>query len=264
MSVLSLVAMGCAHGRTSRTSVASVAPPAEYLIHLPGIAGERSLDHHFMLGLREGGYSGHIEIIDWPGDDPGIHALVSRRRNEEQAEKLATHLKELLANDPSLKIRLVAHSGGTGIAAWALERLPDNAKIEMLVFLAPALSQRYDLSKALRHVRGNAYAFISENDTLVLGAGTRLFGTIDGVKEEAAGLRGFTRPAGADAAAYAKLVEVPYNADWMKYDSIGDHIGPMGETFAAQVIAPLLEDQPIRTMTLSAPPATQQQQQQQP
>ena len=98
------------------------------------------------------------------------------------------------AKDPKLEITLTSHSGGTGIAVWALEKMPEGMQVQTLVLLASALSPDYDLSKALRHVRGKAYVFYSQNDQVVLGAGTRLFGTIDGVKSDAAGLIGFRMP----------------------------------------------------------------------
>ena len=213
----------------------------EHLIHLPGIAGARSLDRYFVAGIRDGGYRGEVEIYDWTAGEPGISALLARARNEKQADKIAARIEKLLKADPELKIRLVGHSGGAGLATWALERLPEGVQIETLVFVAPALSQRYDLSKALAHVRGKAYAFTSPNDVLVLGAGTRMLGTIDGVKEEASGMRGFTKPEGADDEQYAKLVPMPYTAAWMELGNIGDHIGPMGRTFAREVISPIVQ-----------------------
>jgi pimeloyl-ACP methyl ester carboxylesterase len=215
----------------------------QHLIHLPGIAGEQHLDRQFVKGLREGGYSGTLEIVDWPRNDAGLNALFARKRNEAEADKLAEKLRKLAQEDPKRRINLIAHSGGSGIAAWALERLPDDVKIDTLVFIAPALSQRYDLSKALRHVRGKLYAFTSENDVIVLGAGTRMFGTIDGVNEDASGMRGFTMPDDADAEQYKKLVHMRYDAAWMDHGNIGDHIGGMGRTFAAKVIAPLFDQE---------------------
>lgn len=262
--MLAFLLAGCAGQGAPPTVKSSAAappavpppPPREHLIHLPGIAGEQHLDRSFVRGIRDGGYAGEIEIFDWPGAESGLRALVTRQRNGQQADKLAARIQELLAENPSTRIRLVAHSGGTGIAAWALERLPDGVNVEQVVFIAPALSQRYDLSGALRHVRGKLLAFVSENDVIVLGAGTRLFGTIDGLKEEASGLRGFKRPDGADEAAYAKLVEVPYTADWMAFDNIGDHIGAMGRTFARHVISAVLQDKPIPTTRPATAPAT--------
>lgn len=222
----------------------------EFLLHLPGIAGARSLDRHFVAGIHEGGYAGESEIYDWTAGDPGVAALLARRRNEREADKVAARIKQLLTDNPQLKIRLVGHSGGAGLAAWALERLPEGMQVETLVFVAPALSPRYDLSKALAHVRGKLYAFTSPNDVIVLSAGTRLLGTIDGLKVEAAGLHGFVKPEGADDAQYAKLVPMPYTAEWMDFDNIGDHIGPMGRTFAREVISPIVQgEEPPSTAT---------------
>ena len=228
----------CAPGRADD---AGEAKADDHLIHLPGIAGARLLDRYFVAGIHDGGYAGQSETYDWTAGDPGVAALLARRRNEREAGRVAARIEELLTKDPDLKIRLVCHSGGAGIAAWALERLPEGMLVETLVLVAPALSQRYDLSKALAHVRGKAYAFTSENDAIVLGAGTRLLGTIDGVKEEASGLAGFTKPAGADDAQYAKLVPMPYRREWMELGNIGDHVGPMGRTFAREVISPIVQ-----------------------
>ncbi len=62
-------------------------PPADhprfghdYLIQLPGIAGELSVDHELIAGLRDGGFDGPAEIIDWPGDHAGLAALLDRKR----------------------------------------------------------------------------------------------------------------------------------------------------------------------------------------
>ena len=225
-------------------AAADAPKPRQHLIHLPGIAGEQHLDRQFVKGLREGGYSGTLEIVDWPRHDAGLNALFARKRNGAEADKLAERLQKLVKEDPSRRISVIAHSGGSGIAAWALERLPDDVKIDTLVFVAPALS----------HVRGKAYALTSVNDAIVLGAGTRVFGTIDGKKEEAAGLRGFKTPdEPADAKQYDKLVQMPYQDSWMELGNIGDHIGPMGEEFAEKVIAPLLQDRPPAPLPTSRP-----------
>ena len=214
-----------------------------WLLHLPGIGGERSIDRRMTAGLREGGWEGKITIYDWTEHDPGLSALVSHERNLGEAKKVAKQIEERLTGDPKLRITLTAHSGGTGIAAWALERLPEGMQIQTLVLLAPALSPQYDLSKALRHVRGNAYVFYSKNDQVVLGAGTKLFGTIDGVKSEAAGLVGFKMPDGADAIQYRKLIQKPYDQGWLAFQNIGNHVGCMSEPFAENFLAPMLIDE---------------------
>jgi hypothetical protein len=96
------------------------------------------------------------------------------------------------------------------------------------------------MSKALSHVVGHAYCFISQNDNLVLGTGTKMFGTIDGQYCDAAGRIGFHRPDKADAAQYAKLILEPYQQGWAQYGHIGGHIGPMGSAFVEAIVAPLM------------------------
>lgn len=211
-----------------------------WLLHLPGIGGERRLDHRMVEGLIDGGWDGPITIYDWTEKDPGLDALLARRRNLEEAGKVAALIEKRLRENPNLRIIVTSHSGGTGIAVWALERLPKGMKVQTLLLLASALSPDYDLSRALQHVRGRAYVFYSRNDQLVLGVGTRLFGTIDGVKSDSAGLVGFHEPAHADAKAYEKLIQKPYDKGWIAFNNIGNHVGCMSEPFAENVLAPLL------------------------
>jgi pimeloyl-ACP methyl ester carboxylesterase len=213
-----------------------------WLLHLPGIGGIRGIDRRMTHGLKDGGWNGTITLYDWTEHDPGLDALLNHDRNMGEAVKVASQIEERLTKDPQLEITLTAHSGGTGIAVWALERLPEGMKVQTLVLLASALSPDYDLSKALGHVRGKAYVFYSQNDQVVLGAGTKLFGTIDGVKSEAAGLSGFREPPDADKARYEKLVQRPYDKGWIAFENIGNHVGCMSQPFAQNVLAPMLID----------------------
>lgn len=211
-----------------------------YLLHLPGIAGARGMDRLMLSGLRDGGYTGEIETYDWTEHDPGLNALMAYQRNQSEAQKIADKLAEKFRADPSLHIMITSHSGGTGLAVWALEKLPADVKVDRVFLLASALSPQYDLTKALSHVRGKIYSFFSENDVLVLGAGTKLFGTIDGVRTESAGEVGFIMPSDADFQQYQKLVQKPYEKSWMEYGNIGDHIGPMHRAFSMHILAPLV------------------------
>jgi hypothetical protein len=83
---------------------------------------------------------------------------------------------------------------------------------------------------------------------IVLGTGTKLFGTIDGKKTEAAGRGGFCLPAGAELADYDKLIQVPYDKSWMKYHNLGDHMGCMLREFTRHVLTPLFLP-PVQTAT---------------
>jgi hypothetical protein len=231
---------------------------ADYLLHLPGIAGYRWVDRQMISGLREGGYAGRLAMHDWTADHEGLEALLNQPLHERESQRVADALTERYRENPGRRIVITSHSGGTGIAVWALEKLPDDVKVDTVVMLASALSPEYDLTKALRHVRGKVYAFNSLTDTLVLGVGTRTFGTVDGVKCDAAGRCNFVVPDGADAQQYKKLVQVPYSAAWMALGNIGDHIGPMSSRFARDVLAPVVLGQPIKLVTVAteraAPP----------
>ena len=213
-----------------------------WLLHLPGIGGEMSIDRTLIRGLKDGGWEGPTKIYDWTENDPGIDALHARKRNDREAQKVADMIEDKLKEDPKLQITLTSHSGGTGIAVWALEKLPQGARVKTLVLLASALSPDYDLTEALKHVSGNAYVYYSENDTLVLGAGTQLFGTIDGKKTMAAGLVGFKVPPNAAKQQYEKLIQQPWVKEWMVFENAGSHIGCMSRPFVKQVLAPTLID----------------------
>jgi hypothetical protein len=215
--------------------------PKAWLLHLPGIAGDTRIDRRLLQGIHDAGFAGETEIYDWTGDHPGLVALKARQYNEAEAQKIADKITAHYRADPKTPILITSHSGGTGLCVWALEKLPADVKVERVMLLSSALSPQYDLSTALSHVRGKVYAFSSPNDALVLGAGTRLFGTIDGRQCQAAGLCGFTCPETAAAKdQYTKLVPMPYDPAWIKLGNIGDHIGVTSRAFAEAVIAPIL------------------------
>ncbi len=213
--------------------------PRAWLLHLPGVGGERAIDHWLTDGLIEGGVDARVTIYDWTHGRFGMPALVDYRNNQEESRKIADMIVARRRADPASPIHLTAHSGGAGLLVWALEKLPPDVVVESVLLLAPALSPEYDLSGALSHVRGKMHVFSSEHDP-VLGAGTRLFGTIDRVKTDAAGRVGFRRPAAADAEQYGKLVEHPYDSRWARAGNLGDHIGAMMEPFVVSILAPTL------------------------
>ena len=252
---LALLAPGAAAEPAARPGPNDV--NADYLLHLPGIGGYRWVDRTMVAGLRQGGYDGRLAVHDWTGEQAGLEALLNRPLHERESTRVAEALEKRYRENPNRRIILTAHSGGTGIAAWALEKLPPDVRVDAVIFLASALSPGYDLSEALRRVRGKVYSFYSATDTLILGAGTRTFGTIDGVKCDAGGRCGFVRPAGADEAQYEKLVQVPYDAAWMNLGNIGDHIGPMAGPFARDVLAPVVRGDAPKLTTSPTPRAAE-------
>lgn len=220
---------------TRPTLLAVRAPehPTGIVFHLPGIGGHLRIDDALLAGLSDGrpGERLRIELYNWPAYDLGMGALVKIQRNKYEAQIVSARLAALAQKYPGVPIYVTAHSGGAGIAVWALAGLPADVKVEQLLLLANALSPAFDLKPALAHVKGSCYVFTSEADTVLKMC--QVFGTIDGVRTRAAGLGGFEMKD-------AKLVEMPYQDEWMNVDNLGDHVGPMQRAFAGKVLAPLL------------------------
>src|SRR5581483_1208987 len=110
--------------------------PKAYLLHLPGIAGARYIDHAVMRGITNGGFNGDTEIYDWTENDPGMHALLALQRNHVEARIISQMIVKRAAAEPNGKIEILSHSGGCGLAAWALEDLPDGVMIDSLVMMS--------------------------------------------------------------------------------------------------------------------------------
>lgn len=155
---------------------------------------------------------------------------------------------------PDAPVYLVGKSGGTGIVTWALEQLPEGA-VERAVLLAPALSPRYDLSRALRAVGRDLTVFHSPLDLVLLGAGTGLFKTIDRVRSVGAGLVGFRPPIGADDETLAlygeKLRQVRWAPSMARVGYLGGHLGVDTPSFLRAYVAPLLASGGRETVSIS-------------
>lgn len=209
------------------------------LFHLPGVGGHRYPDQMLTQGIVQAGLDAEIFIYDWTGVDEGLAALSNVDRHQAESAIVARQITDIVRAHPNRRLILSCHSGGAGIAAWALEQLPDDVRIDTWLLVAPALSPNYDLSRALSRVRTAAYSFNSDRDP-VLGFGTRSFGTIDRIKTDAAGRVGFALPPGGDASQYAKLTQFGYQGVWVWAGNGGDHIGATMRPFARRVIGPLL------------------------
>jgi hypothetical protein len=68
-----------------------------------------------------------------------------------------------------------------------------------------------------------------------------MFGTMDGVRGDAAGLKGFVQPRTGDAEQYKKIVPQPYQRSWaLRYGNVGSHICALRPKFARDYVARLL------------------------
>ena len=184
-----------------------------------------------------------VKVVPWGHGWGRWHAdLTNAANRDNQARLVAEEVTAFHEKWPCEPVYLVGKSGGTGVIVRALEHLPDNA-VDAVVLIAPALSSRYDLTRALHAVSREIVVFWSPLDVIILGAGTRVFGTIDRVKAVSAGLVSFRPPSSPtpdQATQYAKLRQVRWRPKMATTGYLGGHLGPDNPAFLKKYVVPLL------------------------
>ncbi len=186
-----------------------------------------------------------IEVFSWGhGVGRWFADLTDVANRDRQATRVAEAVRRFQAEQPGDSVFLVGKSGGSGVMIKALEQL-DQGRVERVVLLAPALSPGYDLTRALRAVSREMVVFWSPLDVVILGAGTRVFGTIDRVRGVGAGLVGFVAPGpddpdGERIRQYAKLRQVRWRPGMASAGNLGGHAGPDNPMFLRKYVVPLL------------------------
>jgi pimeloyl-ACP methyl ester carboxylesterase len=211
---------------------------------LSGIEGASKFAKGMGDGLAVGGVPGVMRLYDWGMPFPGgfLGNLTRVDRNRKRAADLAREIVAYQDLYPGRPVHLLAQSGGAGIAVWATETLPEGRMIDGIVILGGALSPRYDLRKALARCRKGILNSHSHKDWLVLGVGTRFFGTTDRQFCDACGRVGFEVPENLDRAGralYAKLHQIPWTPDLGDSCSHwGGHLTSACEEYLVSHIAP--------------------------
>ncbi len=197
----------------------------------------------FVAGAERLPYT--VGVVSWGhGFGRWFADLTDAANRDRQAGLVAEAVRSFQSAQPDDPVFLVGKSGGTGVMVKALEEL-DEESVERVVLLAPALSPGYDLTPSLRAVRSDVVVFWSPYDVIILGAGTRLFGTIDGVRSVGAGLVGFVTPGPDDPdperiRQYAKLRPVRWEPRMASTGYLGGHFGPDSPIFLRKYVVPLL------------------------
>lgn len=213
----------------------------------PGIESESIFTWGICDGLTMGGVPGAMRIFNWGLPLPGgyLANLCRIDRTRRRAADLAREIAAYQDAYPGRPVHIAAQSGGVGMAVFTAEALRDvggGRQIDGLILLNGALSPQYDLRPALRNCRRGILNSYSRRDSMVLGWGTRLFGTVDRKFCDACGRVGFRVPEGVsaeDAALYAKLTQVewcPEHAETCNH--WGGHLSSAREEFLARYIAP--------------------------
>jgi hypothetical protein len=159
-----------------------------------------------------------------------------------KAEELADEIRRAKEADPERPIYLIGKSGGAGVSLLAAELLPPET-LERIILLSAAVAPNYDLRPALRAAKGELVSFYSPCDWLVLGWGTRQFGTIDRIHGPSAGLCGFIKPSDLrpeDQLLYQRVVQVPWSPAMICEGYGGGHFGTSFPGFVGKEVAPWL------------------------
>lgn len=212
------------------------------VILLPGIDGRALYNEAACHALADSGVAMAVELCDWTAPLGPLFNQTAVGRNREVAGRLAERIVSYLRQHPNGQVYLIGHSGGTAIAVWAAEALPDGQRVEGIILLASSLSPGYELSAALAHTRGGIVSFYSSLDGGLLGVGTGLVGTMDGLHGPSAGLDGFQPPSSpARRDEYAKLYQIAWEPGMNAAGHDGGHFTYMVPPFISAYVGPLVK-----------------------
>lgn len=213
------------------------------VVVLPGIEGPSVWNRDLVLGLDEGGVDCAIRRHVWGTPVPGgfLINLTDIERNRREADRLRDDLVAYMTKFPGRPVQLVGHSGGAGIALLATERMPADSPVTAIVLLAASVSPEYDLRPALGKTSQCITNCYSERDSILLGPGTTIAGTIDREFGESAGKVGFAgRPAilPVDRRRFAALEQWKWTQAMAQLGNDGGHFGWTNRRFVREWLAP--------------------------
>lgn len=222
-------------------------------------------------GLRDAGIDCAIDVPDWGYRNEfnsGYRNLTDLPNNRRWVERLARDIADYQKEHPGRPVDIIGYSGGGALAVMTAEALPSGVRLDRIILLGAAMSPDYDLRPALSRCERGIVNFYSSADAIVLGTGTKLYGTIDRKKTVSAGHVGFKTPAGlpssrpegraasaskeeqrgedtpfvaSQPALYAKLTQVAWTPSmwWLGHD--GAHFGWVARRWTDEVVAPYLK-----------------------
>ncbi len=199
-ALLCLLAAGCAgQADLDPRYVSSDRMDKGLVVILPGIEGESQANRNIREGLDRGGVPYALVIYNWGFPVPGFGLLINEAdvaANRASAERLALRVARYQREHPQRPVFLIGHSGGGGVAVFALESLagmPDAQPVDGAFLLSASVSADYPMETALRMTRRGIVNVYNPDDTALLGAGTAIFGNVDGGHGDSAGRTGFVR-----------------------------------------------------------------------
>jgi hypothetical protein len=234
--------IGCGSAQASGDSVSG---SLGVVFLIDGVGGFGFAPRMMEKALVEAGVPYELRAFQWGHGFGRWHAdLTDDTHFRSKAGELSDAVMEYRTRSNRAPVYIVAKSGGTAIALAALAQLPPES-VDRCVLLSSAVSPDFDLVPSLSAIRLELVSFWSPRDKLILGLGTSLFGTADGVMGQSAGLVGFRIPdaiEGDAAAQYRKLRQVEWDPAMRKTLNFGTHVGSSMPQFVRTYVAPLLWD----------------------
>ena len=215
---------------------------------IPGVEAAGPYADAIRKGLIHGEIPGSVQHYFWglPFPEGYFPNLIWIQRNRAKGAELAARIMAYQDRYPGRPIYLVANSGGAGPAMFAVEMLPEDRPVDGVVLLAGAISCDYDLKPVLKRTRKGILNCYSRKDWVILGLGTRLFGTSDRQFKDACGFAGFKIPSNlnGDEALYGKLKQIAWTPELIsECDHWGTHACSSAESFVTRYVAQWIKEQ---------------------
>lgn len=230
--VLLVSLAGCAH---FENQLAPEQLDRGYAIVLPGIEGASRMNSNMAVGLRDGGFDGAVEVVDWTTGHFPLFLIHLRHleRNRYQAREIVDRIIEYQETHPGRPVHLVGHSGGAGMIALILQELPAGRTVTTATLIAAALSAEFPIEELAERTTHGIWSHHSIGDFPLLVIGTTVAGTFDGRHAVSAGAIGFHGE-------HPNLHQVPYRLSMLKERHPGGHFGCTNPLFISRHVAPIL------------------------
>ncbi len=207
--------------------------------YVPGAGNIDFTDGGIRSGLQAAGYKGEIATFLWTISLNPLIDQTIRLNAQLRAKQLSRIIEDYAEKYPGKPINVVGLSAGTGVGIWAIEDLKPGVMVENVVLLGSSLWYRYDVSKALQHIRGKIYCYYSANDA-VLAVPMKVAGSIDGVfGEDGAGSVGLQSPHGRE-----RIVNIGWRPEFQRYGYNGGHTDGASPEFVKTFLAPHIMQEP--------------------